>query len=140
MAELLPTVRQRRNVLLVLVVAIGVAVVHYTDNYVRYSSYSVSDPSMIGRLITRPMVLVGLVAFTGCALMAWRCFVQGRGAAAAIWMAAYSASGLGSLLHFVDVSPGQLDAFQLGGILADLACGVAVLATAVWLALHAFDA
>jgi hypothetical protein len=40
-----------------------------------------------------------------------------------------------SLLHFVDISPSDLSAFQDTFVFLDVAFGIAVLAYALWLAL-----
>ncbi|MFV0306905.1 MAG: hypothetical protein ACK5OX_04085 [Desertimonas sp.] len=52
----------------------------------------------------------------------------------ALGLAFFSTSGLVTLAHFTEVSPGDLDAFQLVGIVADFLQGAAALGAAAWVA------
>lgn len=85
---------------------------------------------------SRASVVVGgsWFLFTGMAVLALRAWRDGRVPQAAAWVGAYSASGLISPAHFVEVSPAAFDWFQLTFVVLDTGCGVALLGCAVWLA------
>lgn len=117
--------------------AIVESFVHYTDNTLRYDDYTVSDPSLVPSLVTRWMIPVSWVLFTAAALIGYRRFRQGRWPQAAAWIGAYSASGLVSALHYVDISLSDLSAFQNTFVFLDVILGALVLAFAVWTALRA---
>jgi hypothetical protein len=119
-----------------LVVAIVESLIHYADNTVRYDDYTVSDPSLAGSLVTRWMIPVGWVLFTAAAVIGYRRFRQGRWPQAAAWLGAYSASGLISLFHYVDISPSDLSALQNTFVFLDVVLGALVLAFAIWLAVR----
>lgn len=128
----------RRTRVLQFLVAGGVAesFVHYADNTIRWDDYTVDDPSTLGGLIDRWMIPVSWVLFTVAAIVGYRMFRKARWPQASAWLGAYSASGLISILHFIDISPADLSAFQNTFVFLDVALGVAVLAFAVDLALR----
>ena len=118
-----------------LVVAIAESFVHYLDNTVRWDDYTIEDPSPIGSWITQWMIPLSWVLFTIAGVVGYRRFVQGRYPQAAALLGAYSASGLISLLHYVDIDTGDLSTFQNTFVFADVALGTAMLGFAVWTAL-----
>ena len=118
----------------VLVLAVVESFVHYTDNTLRYDDYTADDPSLVGSLVTRWMIPVSWVLFTAAAVLGYRELRRGNRARAAAWLGAYSVSGLISTLHFVDISPEELSAFQNTFVFLDIALGTIILAFAVWLA------
>jgi hypothetical protein len=122
-----------------LVVAIVESFVHYTDNTLRYDDYTISDPSFPGSLVVRWVIPVSWVLFTVAAFVGYRRFRQGRWPQAAAWIGAYSASGLVSVLHSVDISLSDLSAFQNTFVFLDVALGVLILAFAIWTALRPPD-
>ncbi len=79
-----------------------------------------------------PVVLL----FTIAGLIGYRRFRDGRRPEAAAWLGAYSVSGLISVLHYTDISPADLSAFQNTFVFADVVLGGLVLAYAVWLAVR----
>lgn len=123
----------------ILVAAIVESFVHYTDNTLRYDDYTADDPSLIGSLVTRWIIPVSWVLFTAAAVIGYRRFRQGNWPKAAGWIGAYSASGLISLLHYVDISPSELSSFQNTFVFLDVILGAAVLAFALWVALVRHD-
>jgi hypothetical protein len=135
-AELRPVDRATRVLQVLLVAAIVESFIHYTDNTLRYDDYTVSDPSLLGSLVTRWMVPISWVLFTAAAVVGYRRFRQGRWPQAAAWIGAYSASGLISLLHYVDISLSDLSAFQNTFVFLDVILGALVLGFAVWTALR----
>lgn len=120
---------------LVLVAAVIESFVHYTDNTLRYDDYVADDPSLIGSLVTRWIIPVSWVLFTAAAVIGYRYFRRGNWPRAAAWIGAYSASGLISMFHYVDISPSDLSAFQNLFVFLDVALGALVLVFAFWVAL-----
>jgi hypothetical protein len=120
-----------------LVLAIAESFVHYADNTVRYDDYTVSDPSFPGGLITQWVIPVSWVLFTLVGIIGYRRFREGRRPEAAAWIRVYSASGLISVLHYRDISIGDLSAFQNTFVFLDVALGLSLLAFALWTALAA---
>jgi hypothetical protein len=129
--------RATRVLQVLLVVAVVESFIHYTDNTLRYDDYTASDPSLIGSLVTRWMIPISWVLFTAAAVIGYRRFRQGRWPQAAAWIGAYSASGLISLLHYVDISLSDLSAFQNTFVFLDVILGTLVLAFAFWTAVRA---
>ncbi len=121
----------------VVVAAVIVSIVHYVDNTVRYDQFVSDNPNAVARLISRPLIPLGWVAFTAVLVWAVRQYRARRYERAALGFAAYSGSGLVGLLHFTDVPPSHFDAFQLTHIIADIVLGLAILVCAAWLALNA---
>jgi hypothetical protein len=125
----------------VLVAAVIESFVHYTDNTVRYDDYTADDPSLIGSLVTRWIIPLTWVLFTAAAVIGYRHFRRGNWPKAAAWIGAYSASGLISVFHYVDISPSDLSAFQNTFVFLDVFLGALVLTFALWVALaqHGVD-
>jgi hypothetical protein len=128
--------RRTRALQVLLVVAVVESLVHYTDNTVRYDDYTVPDPSLLGGLVKQWVIPVSWVLFTAAAVIGYRRFREGRWGEAAAWLGAYSVSGLISVLHYTDISPTDLSAFQNTFVFADVVLGALVLAFAVWLAVR----
>jgi hypothetical protein len=135
--ELRPVDRSTRVLRALLVLGILESFVHYTDNTVRYDDYTASDPSLVGSLVTRPVIPISWVLFTVAAMIGYRRFRQGRWPQAAAWIGAYSVSGLISVFHYVDISPSDLSAFQNTFVFLDVLLGALILGFAVWTALRA---
>jgi hypothetical protein len=114
-----------------LVVAVVESFVHYTDNTLRYDDYTVPDPSVLGGLVQQWVIPLSWVLFTAAAVIGYRRFRQGRDPEAAAWIGAYSVSGLVSTLHYTDISPSDLSAFQNTFVFADVALGLLLLGFAV---------
>src|SRR5215208_5841315 len=100
--------RRTRLLQVLLAVAIAESFVHYTDNTLRYEDYTVDDPSFLGGLVQQWVIPVSWVLFTVAAVIGYRRFRQRRWAESAAWLAAYSVSGLISLLHYTDISVSDL--------------------------------
>jgi hypothetical protein len=114
--------------------AIAESFVHYADNTIRYDDYTVADPSLAGSLVKQWVIPVAWVLFTTAGLVGYRRFRDGRRPEAAAWLAAYSVSGLISVLHYTDISVDDLSAFQNTFVFLDVVLGAAVLGFALWLA------
>lgn len=117
-----------------LAVAVAESFVHYLDNTLRYEDYVSNDPSLLTKLIARWTIPVFWTLFSVAAVVAYRRFTQGRWGQAAGWLGVYSVSGLISVLHFTEISPSELSAFQNTFVWLDVALGAAVLAFAFWTA------
>lgn len=122
-----------------LVAAIVESFIHYTDNTLRYDDYTATNPSLAGSLVGRWMIPTAWVLFTVAAMIGYRRFRQGHWPRAAAWIGAYSASGLISVFHYVDISPSELSAFQNTFVFLDVLLGEYVLGFAVWAALRTPD-
>ena len=130
-----PTDSRLRVLQLLLAGAVAESFVHYADNTLRFDDYGSDHPPAISSWITQWMIPLSWVLFTVFAYLGYRAFREQRWPHAAAWLGAYSASGLISLLHFVDISPSDLSAFQNTFVFADVVFGVAVLTFAVRLAM-----
>jgi hypothetical protein len=128
-----PPRRGLRVLQALLVVTIAESFVHYLDNWVRFDDYG-DDPPWFTSWIQRWTIPVSWLAFTAAGMAGYRRFVRGDRPYAAAFLGAWSVSGLASALHFVDISPSELSAFQNTFVFADIALGVIVLAFACWTA------
>jgi hypothetical protein len=132
-----PADRRTRVLQVLLAVAVVESFVHYTDNTLRYDDYTAANPSVLGGLVQQWVIPVSWVLFTAAAVVGYRRFREGRYPEAAAWIGAYSVSGLISVLHYTDISPSDLSAFQNTFVFADIALGVLLLGFALSLALPA---
>jgi hypothetical protein len=130
-----PIDRPTRVLQVLLVVAVIESFVHYADNTLRYDDYTADDPSLVGSLVTRWIIPVSWVLFTAAAVIGYRHFRRGNWTKSAAWIGAYSASGLISVLHYIDISPSDLSAFQNTFVFLDVLLGALILAFALWVAL-----
>ena len=117
--------------------AVASSVVHYTDNAVNYADYpqvqSGPDPGAAG-------VLIAWFAFTAFGIAGYVLYRRGRIMPAALCLAIYSGSGLVGILHYTMPSAGSMPWWRHAHIAVDIACGIAVLAFALWAARRASPA
>ena len=110
-------------------VAVIVSIVHYADNYFNYEEYPKSDS-----LPNPSAALVGLswFFFTALGIGGYLLFRRRSYPLACLLLAAYSGSGLVGILHYS--ADGMTDAvwWRQMHVIADIACGAAVFAFAVW--------
>ena len=128
---------QRRElgvVRVLLGVAVGVSVVHYLDNTLNYAAYP--QPSS-GPAPARLTVGLSWLAFTAVAVGAYLLLRRGRTLAAAFGLAIYSGSGLVGIGHYTVPGATGMPWWRQAHIVADITCGVALLACALWLARRA---
>ena len=111
-------------------VAVAVSVVHYLDNTLNYAAYP--QPSS-GPAPARLTVGVSWLAFTAVAAAAYLLLRRGRVLAAALGLAVYSGSGLVGIGHYAVPGATGMPWWRQAHIVADIACGVALLACALWL-------
>lgn len=113
-----------------LIAAVAVSVVHYADNYINFADY----PDASDAPVPAPgRTLIGLswFMFTAFAIAAYLAFRAGRHRAGAALLAVYSGSGLVGLGHYTVDMSGQ-PWWRHAHIVADIACGLALLAFALW--------
>jgi hypothetical protein len=122
--------RTLRALRILLVVAVAVSVVHYTDNVVGYDAYPQPDS---GPAPSRTVVGVSWFGFTALAIAAYVLLRRGRRTAAAVCLALYAGSGLVGLAHYTVEGATGMPWWRQAHIVADIACGVAVLGFALHL-------
>ena len=111
-----------------LAVAVAVSVVHYADNYLNYADFPadgpIPDPS-------RAMIGLAWFFFTAVGVMGYLAYRRGDLRRAALGLAVYSGSGLVGFGHYS--VPGAFDMpwWRHLHVVADIACGLAILAVAV---------
>jgi hypothetical protein len=114
---------------LLLAVAIAVSIIHYLDNLAHYADYP--EPTS-GPAPSATVIGLSWFVFTAFAVLAFELFRRGRVAAGAAALAVYSLSGLVGLGHYTVPGASAMPWWRHAHIVADIACGVAVLAFAVW--------
>jgi hypothetical protein len=129
--------RPTRFLRLLVGVTIVESFIHYADNTLRYDDYTIADPTFPGSLIKQWVIPASWVLFTAAGIIGYRRYRDGRRPEAAAWIGAYSTSGLISGLHYVDISPGDLSAFQNTFVFLDVVLGALLLGFALWTALVA---
>ena len=120
-----------RTLRVLLTVGILISVVHYTDNFFNYDDFP--DPG------DTPAPSKGLVGaswfvFTAFGLAGYALLARGRTAAAAVCVALYSGSGLVGLGHYTVAGATDMVWWRQLHVVADILCGIALLAFAVRLA------
>lgn len=111
-------------------VSVGLSILHYTDNTVRFAAYDKGDsPLVVGAW----QIVLGWVIFTAIGILAYVRTRQERWWPAVAFMAIYSLTGLVSLGHYAEAPPSAYDWLQTVLIWTDVASGVSVLGFALWL-------
>ena len=119
-----------RTLRVIFLTAVAVSVVHYADNYVNYADYpDASDAALPAP--SRTVIGLAWFAFTAFGIAGYLAFREGRERRAAALLAVYSGSGLVGLGHYT-VDMGGQPWWRHAHIVADIACGVALLAFALW--------
>lgn len=109
--------------------AVSVSVVHYTDNYLAFDRYPSGGPAPE---ITADVIWIAWVVLTAFGVAGYVLYRRGRIVAASGLLAVYSISGLIGLGHYSAPGTSELAWWRHAHIWADIACGAAVLAFAVW--------
>ena len=122
--------KAERRIAAIVLVAIAVSIVHYTDNYTAYEAYPQSD--------TIPNPSAGVIGgawffFTAFGLAGLYLLWQGRRVAAGISLAVYSGSGLVGIGHYAVGGTGDFPWWRHAHIAADILLGIAVFASALYL-------
>ena len=113
-----------------LAVAVLVSIVHYVDNVANYDAYP--EPTS-GPAPTRAVIAASWFAFTAAGVAGYLLLARGRVGAAAACLAVYAGSGLVGIGHYTVEGATDMVWWRQLHIVADIACGFAVLAFAVWL-------
>ena len=109
--------------------AVAVSVVHYVDNYVNFADY----PDAADAAVPAPSrTVIGLAwfAFTAFGVAGYLLY-RSRERLAALLLAVYSGSGLVGFGHYT-VDMGGQPWWRHTHIVADIACGIAILGFVVW--------
>ena len=122
--------RELRVVRTLLAIAVAVSIVHYVDNTVNYAAYP--QPTS-GPAPSQLVVAVSWFAFTAFAAAAYVLLRRGRVTAAALCLAVYSGSGLVGIGHYTVPGATAMPWWRQAHIVADITCGVALFACALWL-------
>ncbi len=114
-----------------LALAIAVSIVHYADNTFNFDDYPqpTSGPAPSQTLIGSSWFIFTAFAIAGYLLLA-----RARVTGAAIALAIYSGSGLVGFAHYSVAGATDMPAWRQAHIVADILCGLALLAFALWLA------
>ena len=125
-----PRTRRTASSRSIVLVAIAVSIVHYTDNYTLYEEYPTSDT-----LPNPSQDLIGFAwfLFTAFALAGLYFLRTGNYIAAGISLAVYSGSGLVGIGHYAAGGTGDFPWWRHAHIVADVILGFAVLACALTL-------
>jgi len=112
-----------------LALAVLVSIVHYADNVANFSDFP--EPTS-GPAPSRAFIGVSWFVFTAFGAAGLLLFARARIAPAAACLAIYSISGLVGFGHYT--VPGAFDMpwWRQLHIVADIACGIAIFAFAVW--------
>lgn len=111
-----------------LLTAVAVSVVHYVDNYFNYDDYPVPAS---GPAPSQTLIGLSWFGFTAFGVAGYLAFRDGRERLGAALLAVYSGSGLVGLGHYT-VDMGGQPWWRHAHIVADIACGIALLAFALW--------
>lgn len=120
-------------------VAVLVSVVHYVDNYVNYDDYPVPADDSSLPVPSAGLVAFGWFLFTAFGAVGLLLWFRRHITSAAIALTGYSLSGLIGIAHYT--IPGATDMvwWRQLHVLADIACGVAILFFALWTARHSSE-
>ena len=109
--------------------AVAVSIVHYVDNVASFADYPqpTSGPAPSRTVIGASWFV--LTAFGAAGLLL---FARGRIRTAAGCLAVYATSGLVGIGHYTVPGATGMPWWRQLHVVADIACGIAVLAFAVW--------
>jgi hypothetical protein len=109
--------------------AVIASIVHYTDNYVNFADFP--QP----RSVDLPNVVIETwIAFTALGVAGYLLFRRRPSDLALLLLAAYSASGLIGVGHYLAPGATSMPWWRQGHVWLDIAGGAAMLAFAVWAA------
>lgn len=129
--------RSLRVLNIVFFTAVAVSVVHYTDNYLAFDRYPQGGP---GPEIGADTIWIAWVVLTSFGVAGYAFYRRGRVVPGAALLGVYSLSGLVGLGHYSAPGMSALEWWRHLHIWADIACGAAVLAFAVWSVQRSRDA
>jgi len=109
--------------------AVASSIVHYTDNYLAFDRYPVGGP---GPDITADSIWIAWIIFTAFGVAGYTMYRRGQVRAGAALFAVYSLSGLIGIGHYTAPGMSHLAWWRHIHIWADILCGAAVFAFAIW--------
>lgn len=109
--------------------AVVVSIVHYSDNYLAFERYPAGGP---GPEISADTIWIAWVGFTTFGIAGYVLYRRGQIRLASALLAVYSLSGLIGLGHYSAPGMSELAWWRHVHIWADILCGAAVFAFAVW--------
>ena len=111
--------------------AVASSLVHYTDNYLAFDRFPNDG---VGPSITADSVWIAWIIFTAFGIAGYVVYRRGQIREGSALLAVYSISGLIGIGHYT--VPGMTDAvwWRQAHVIADILLGIAMLATAVWIA------
>lgn len=118
-----------RQLRILLGLAIGFSIVHYTDNVLAYEIYP--EGSLLGITITRDLVWISWIVFVAAGLAGYALYTRGRYLLAGLLLALFSTSGLVSLGHYTVPGMSEVAWWRHVSIWIDITLGAAVLAFAM---------
>lgn len=118
-------------------VAVLVSVVHYVDNYVNYDDYPAPGPDAAVPAPSAALVAIGWFVFTAFGAAGILLWFRRHITSAAIALTGYSLSGLIGIGHYTVDGATDMVWWRQAHVLADIACGIAVLGFALWAARNA---
>lgn len=126
--------RATRVLCWLLAVAVLVSVVHYADNYWNHDAFPVPAEDAAVPAPSARLVALGWFVLTAVGAVGLLLWFRRHITSAAIALAGYSLSGLVGILHYTVPGATEMAWWRQGHVLLDIACGVAVLAFAMWAA------
>ena len=114
---------------LVFFTAVAVSIVHYVDNTANFDDFPQGGS---GPEVTQNMIWIAWIVFTAFGIAGYLAYRGGRVRQAAMLLAVYSLSGLIGLGHYTEPGAADMPWWRHLHIAADIACGAAVLAFAIW--------
>ena len=109
--------------------AVASSLVHYTDNYLAFDRFPQGGP---GPDISDDAIWIAWVLLTALGVTGYVLYRRGEIRRGSALLAAYSVSGLIGLGHYTAPGIGDLAWWRHLHIWADILCGIAVLAFAIW--------
>ena len=109
--------------------AVASSIVHYSDNYLAFERFPNDG---VGPSITDDAIWIAWVVFTAFGVAGYVLYRRGQIREGAALLAVYSISGLIGIGHYSASGMSELAWWRHVHIWVDIACGVAVLAFAVW--------
>jgi hypothetical protein len=109
--------------------AVASSIVHYTDNYLAFDRFPQASS---GPELTDDMIWIAWAVLTAVGVAGYVLYRRGQVRRGSMLLAVYSISGLVGLAHYTAPGMSELAWWRHLHIWVDIACGVAVLAFAVW--------
>jgi multisubunit Na+/H+ antiporter MnhC subunit len=120
--------RARRILPVLVLTAVVVSIVHYTDNFANYDDY----PHGNGPEPSAGVVLAAWFVLTPFGLAGWWLYMRGEIRRAAMLLIVYSTSGLVGIGHYTVAGMTDEPAWRQAHVVADIVLGSGMFAFALW--------